>query len=143
MLNRPVDFIQSSGVEPFIRSDPVLCAKDGYYLIEKIDEKDSFSTLITPNFPQKNKYRVEFGFIEINARLSPVICLNSYSDVLHKIEKEFSDFPPIITVDGIVVKRFGVKMTTGMHGILVSGAIAKSKQKQKTYPLKYTWKILR
>ena len=71
-----------------------------------------------------------FQFTETKEKLSPILGLEGYTSILNKMKIE--NIPtPVYAIGGITLENIESLMTTGIHGIAVSGMITKSSQKQK------------
>ena len=73
-----------------------------------------------------------FRYTETKERLSPVLGLKGYTDILTQLNKQTNKLVPIIAVGGITELDIDAIITTGMYGIAVSGAISTAKNKKET-----------
>jgi thiamine-phosphate pyrophosphorylase len=71
-----------------------------------------------------------FRFTETKEKLSPILGLSGYFDILQKLKKNKINIP-VYAIGGITIKDINPIMETGIHGIAVSGMITKSDQKEK------------
>lgn len=71
-----------------------------------------------------------FKFTSTKEKLSPILGLSGYFDILEKIKKNKIEIP-VYAIGGIDLKDISPLMETGIHGIAVSGMITNSDQKKK------------
>jgi thiamine-phosphate pyrophosphorylase len=72
-----------------------------------------------------------FRFTDTKQNLSPVLGLEGYRRLFSEIQERGLTPPPIVGIGGIKEKDVPALLTTGLHGIAVSGAIAKAKDIEK------------
>ncbi len=60
---------------------------------------------------------------ETKKNLSPILGLNGYRKLFAQLEAKSFAYPPVIGIGGITSDDVSVLMSTGLHGIAVSGAI--------------------
>jgi len=65
-----------------------------------------------------------YRFTETKKKLSPVLGLNGYRKLFNQLKTQNITYPPVIGIGGITVDDVSVLMSTGLHGIAVSGAIS-------------------
>nr|WP_315219634.1 thiamine phosphate synthase [uncultured Flavobacterium sp.] len=71
-----------------------------------------------------------FQFTETKEKLSPVLGLEGYAAILNKLKAEDIQIP-IYAIGGITFENIERLISTGIHGVAVSGMITKSPQKEK------------
>lgn len=71
-----------------------------------------------------------FRFTSTKEKLSPILGLSGYFDILEKMKKNKIEIP-VYAIGGIDLKDISPLMETGIHGIAVSGMITNSDQKKK------------
>ncbi|MBS7230009.1 thiamine phosphate synthase [Flavobacterium psychroterrae] len=71
-----------------------------------------------------------FRFTETKEKLSPILGLSGYYDIVEKMKNNKIQIP-IYAIGGITLKDISPLMETGIHGIAVSGMITISDQKEK------------
>lgn len=71
-----------------------------------------------------------FRFTATKEKLSPILGLSGYFDILQKLKKNKISIP-IYAIGGITLRDVGPLMETGIHGIAVSGIITESDEKEK------------
>ena len=71
-----------------------------------------------------------FRFTETKEKLSPILGLSGYFEILKKLKQSKSEIP-VYAIGGITVKDVSPLMETGIHGIAVSGLITNSDEKEK------------
>lgn len=71
-----------------------------------------------------------FRFTTTKEKLSPILGLSGYFDILEKMKKNKIEIP-VYAIGGIDLKDISPLMETGIHGIAVSGMITNSDQKKK------------
>lgn len=64
-----------------------------------------------------------FRYTTTKEKLSPILGLEGYRQIFATLQEQFKDAPPIVGIGGIVVEEVPALLTTGLHGIAVSGAI--------------------
>jgi len=65
-----------------------------------------------------------YRFTETKKKLSPVIGFEGYRKLFAQLRTRHMTPPPVIGIGGITLDDVSVLMTTGLHGIAVSGAIS-------------------
>ena len=65
-----------------------------------------------------------YRFTTTKQNLSPVLGINGYRKIFAGLKADGMALPPIIGIGGITVDDVSVLMSTGLHGIAVSGAIS-------------------
>lgn len=71
-----------------------------------------------------------FRFTVTKEKLSPILGLSVYFDILQKIKKNKINIP-VYAIGGITLRDVNPLMETGIHGIAVSGIITESHEKEK------------
>ncbi|MDX6183493.1 thiamine phosphate synthase [Flavobacterium sp. Fl-77] len=71
-----------------------------------------------------------FQFTETKEKLSPVLGVEGYAAILNKLKAEDIQIP-IYAIGGITFENIECLISTGIHGVAVSGMITKSSQKEK------------
>ncbi|MBF4506828.1 thiamine phosphate synthase [Flavobacterium sp. JLP] len=71
-----------------------------------------------------------FRFTATKEKLSPILGLSGYFDILQKLKKDKIDVP-VYAIGGITLRDINPLMETGIHGIAVSGIITESDEKEK------------
>jgi thiamine-phosphate pyrophosphorylase len=71
-----------------------------------------------------------FRFTSTKEKLSPILGLSGYFEILQKMKKDKIQIP-VYAIGGIDLKDINPLMETGIHGIAVSGMITNSDQKKK------------
>lgn len=71
-----------------------------------------------------------FRFTCTKEKLSPILGLSGYFEILQKLKKNKIEIP-IYAIGGINLNDVNPLMETGIHGVAVSGIITKSDQKKK------------
>lgn len=71
-----------------------------------------------------------FRFTDTKEKLSPILGLSGYFEILQKMKKNKIEIP-VYAIGGITLRDISPLMETGIHGIAVSGIITKSDEKQK------------
>jgi thiamine-phosphate pyrophosphorylase len=72
-----------------------------------------------------------FRFTSTKEKLSPILGLSGYFEILQKMKKNNIEIP-VYAIGGITLKDVNPLMETGIYGIAVSGIITESDEKQKT-----------
>lgn len=67
-----------------------------------------------------------YQFTTTKEKLSPVLGLDGYKQIMAGIKNNDTKLPPVIAIGGITHKDIPTLMSTGIHGIAVSGAIGNS-----------------
>ncbi|WPO80676.1 thiamine phosphate synthase [Flavobacterium sp. KACC 22761] len=70
-----------------------------------------------------------FRFTATKEKLSPILGLSGYFDILQKIKKNKIEIP-VYAIGGITLRDVSPLMETGIHGIAVSGIITESLEKK-------------
>lgn len=70
-----------------------------------------------------------FRFTITKEKLSPILGLSGYFEILQKMKKNKIEIP-VYAIGGITLKDVGPLMETGIHGIAVSGIITESAEKK-------------
>ncbi|MCP2027008.1 thiamine-phosphate pyrophosphorylase [Flavobacterium sp. HSC-32F16] len=70
-----------------------------------------------------------FRFTNTKEKLSPILGLSGYFEILQKMKKNKIEVP-IYAIGGITLKDVNPLMETGIHGIAVSGIITESDEKK-------------
>ncbi|MDR6761220.1 thiamine-phosphate pyrophosphorylase [Flavobacterium sp. 2755] len=70
-----------------------------------------------------------FRFTATKEKLSPILGLSGYFEILQKMKKNKIDVP-VYAIGGITLKDVSPLMETGIHGIAVSGIITESSEKK-------------
>jgi len=65
-----------------------------------------------------------FRFTTTKKNLSPVLGLEGYRKLFNQLKAQNIAYPPVIGIGGITLDDVSVLMSTGLHGIAVSGAIS-------------------
>ena len=65
-----------------------------------------------------------YRYTDTKKNLSPILGLNGYRKLFAQLEAKNVPYPPVIGIGGITSDDVSVLMSTGLHGIAVSGAIA-------------------
>lgn len=71
-----------------------------------------------------------FRFTATKEKLSPILGLSGYFEILQKLKKNKIDIP-VYAIGGITLRDINPLMETGIHGIAVSGIITESNEKEK------------
>ncbi|WP_343613676.1 thiamine phosphate synthase [Flavobacterium sp.] len=71
-----------------------------------------------------------FRFTATKEKLSPILGLSGYFDILQKLKKNKIEIP-VYAIGGITLQDVSSLMETGIHGIAVSGIITESDEKEK------------
>lgn len=71
-----------------------------------------------------------FRFTTTKEKLSPILGLSGYFEILQKMKKNKIEIP-VYAIGGITLKDINPLMESGIHGIAVSGMITESDQKKK------------
>ncbi|MNS34240.1 Thiamine-phosphate synthase [compost metagenome] len=71
-----------------------------------------------------------FRFTATKEKLSPILGLSGYYEILQKLKKNKIDIP-VYAIGGITVRDVSPLMETGVFGIAVSGIITESDEKEK------------
>nr|WP_294781210.1 thiamine phosphate synthase [uncultured Flavobacterium sp.] len=71
-----------------------------------------------------------FRFTTTKEKLSPILGLSGYFDILQKMKKNRIEIP-VYAIGGITLKDVNPLMETGIYGIAVSGIITESLEKEK------------
>ena len=71
-----------------------------------------------------------FRFTATKEKLSPILGLSGYYEILQKLKKNKIDIP-VYAIGGITVRDVSPLMETGIFGIAVSGIITESDEKEK------------
>ncbi|MBE8725473.1 thiamine phosphate synthase [Flavobacterium hungaricum] len=71
-----------------------------------------------------------FRFTATKEKLSPILGLSGYFDILQKLKKNKIDIP-VYAIGGITLRDVNPLMETGIFGIAVSGIITDSYEKEK------------
>jgi len=71
-----------------------------------------------------------FQYTKTKNNLSPILGLEGYQSIIRKLKEQQIEIP-IYAIGGITLENVDDLMTTGVHGIAVSGIITKSDQKNK------------
>ena len=71
-----------------------------------------------------------YQFTSTKETLSPILGIEGYRNIIHKMEKE-NLTTPIYAIGGIELKSIEAIINTGVHGIAVSGLITHSDNKEK------------
>lgn len=70
-----------------------------------------------------------FRFTDTKEKLSPILGLSGYFEILQKMKKN-NIIIPVFAIGGITVKDVNPLMETGIYGIAVSGLITESNEKE-------------
>ena len=70
-----------------------------------------------------------FRFTATKEKLSPILGLSGYFDILQKLKKNKIEIP-VYAIGGITLRDVNPLMETGIHGIAVSGIITESDEKE-------------
>lgn len=70
-----------------------------------------------------------FRFTNTKEKLSPILGLSGYFEILQKMKKNKIEVP-VYAIGGITLKDINPLMETGIHGIAVSGIITESDEKK-------------
>ncbi|SHG00740.1 thiamine phosphate synthase [Flavobacterium johnsoniae] len=70
-----------------------------------------------------------FRFTNTKEKLSPILGLSGYFEILQKMKKNKIEVP-VYAIGGITLKDVNPLMETGIHGIAVSGIITESDEKK-------------
>ena len=70
-----------------------------------------------------------FRFTNTKEKLSPILGLSGYYEILEKLKKNNIEIP-VYAIGGITLKDLNLLIETGIHGIAVSGIITKSDEKE-------------
>lgn len=65
-----------------------------------------------------------FRFTTTKQKLSPILGIEGYRSLLNGLKEKGIDTPPIIGIGGITADDVPALMSTGIHGVAVSGAIS-------------------
>ena len=65
-----------------------------------------------------------YRYTDTKKNLSPILGLNGYRKLFAQLEAKNIAYPPVIGIGGITSDDVSVLMSTGLHGIAVSGAIS-------------------
>lgn len=71
-----------------------------------------------------------FRFTNTKEKLSTILGLSGYFDILQKLKKNKIEIP-VYAIGGITLRDVSPLMETGIHGIAVSGIITESDEKEK------------
>ncbi|WP_343588723.1 thiamine phosphate synthase [Flavobacterium sp.] len=71
-----------------------------------------------------------FRFTNTKEKLSPILGLSGYFDILQKLKKNKIEIP-VYAIGGITLRDVNPLMETGIHGIAISGIITESDEKEK------------
>ncbi|WP_281636406.1 thiamine phosphate synthase [Flavobacterium marginilacus] len=71
-----------------------------------------------------------FQFTKTKDKLSPILGLEGYSSIIAQMKQSQIEVP-VYAIGGITLEDVNNLMTTGIHGIAVSGIITKSDKKQQ------------
>jgi thiamine-phosphate pyrophosphorylase len=71
-----------------------------------------------------------FQFTKTKDNLSPILELDGYRSIIDQLNTTQKE-TPIYAIGGITLENVDALMTTGIHGIAVSGIITQSEQKNK------------
>ncbi|MBS7252715.1 thiamine phosphate synthase [Flavobacterium branchiicola] len=71
-----------------------------------------------------------FRFTSTKEKLSPILGLHGYFEILQKLKKNKIKIP-VFAIGGITLKDINPLMETGIYGIAVSGIITESDEKEK------------
>ncbi|WP_281631118.1 thiamine phosphate synthase [Flavobacterium luteolum] len=71
-----------------------------------------------------------FRFTATKEKLSPILGLSGYYEILQKLKKNKIDIP-VYAIGGITLRDVNPLMETGIFGIAVSGIITESDEKEK------------
>ncbi|WP_281226936.1 thiamine phosphate synthase [Flavobacterium aquiphilum] len=71
-----------------------------------------------------------FQFTKTKDKLSPILSLEGYSSIITQMKQSQIEIP-VYAIGGITLEDVNNLMTTGIHGIAVSGIITKSDKKQQ------------
>ncbi|WET04610.1 thiamine phosphate synthase [Flavobacterium sp. YJ01] len=71
-----------------------------------------------------------FRFTNTKEKLSPILGLAGYFDILEKIKKNKLQIP-VYAIGGITLRDVAPLMETGIYGIALSGIITESEEKEK------------
>ncbi|WP_343696671.1 thiamine phosphate synthase [Flavobacterium sp.] len=71
-----------------------------------------------------------FRFTTTKEKLSPILGLSGYFNILQKIKKNKIEIP-VYAIGGITLKDVSPLMETGIHGIALSGIITESDEREK------------
>jgi len=71
-----------------------------------------------------------FRFTNTKEKLSPILGLAGYFDIIEKLKKNKLQIP-VYAIGGITLRDVGPLMETGIYGIAVSGIITESEEKEK------------
>lgn len=71
-----------------------------------------------------------FRFTVTKEKLSPILGLSGYSEILQKMKKNKIEVP-VYAIGGITLKDVNPLIDIGIHGIAVSGIITESDEKEK------------
>ncbi|WJS96307.1 thiamine phosphate synthase [Flavobacterium johnsoniae] len=71
-----------------------------------------------------------FRFTNTKEKLSPILGLAGYFDILEKVKKNKLQIP-VYAIGGITLRDVGPLMETGIYGIAVSGIITESEEREK------------
>lgn len=71
-----------------------------------------------------------FRFTATKEKLSPILGLSGYFDILQKLRKNKIEIP-VYAIGGITLRDINPLMETGIHGVAVSGLITESSEKEK------------
>ncbi|QLC66246.1 thiamine phosphate synthase [Flavobacterium sp. LPB0248] len=71
-----------------------------------------------------------FRFTATKEKLSPILGLSGYYEILQKLKKNKIDIP-VYAIGGITLRDVSPLMETGIFGIAVSGIITESDEKEK------------
>ncbi|WP_433765298.1 thiamine phosphate synthase [Flavobacterium ginsenosidimutans] len=71
-----------------------------------------------------------FRFTATKEKLSPILGLSGYFDILQKLKKNKIEIP-VYAIGGITLRDVSPLMETGIFGIAVSGIITESDEKEK------------
>lgn len=78
-----------------------------------------------------------FRFTTTKKRLAPVLGLEGYADIIARMREQGIELP-VVAIGGITLPDVGALMQTGINGIAVSGAIARS-----TDPAEATYQFIK
>jgi thiamine-phosphate pyrophosphorylase len=71
-----------------------------------------------------------FRFTNTKEKLSPILGLSGYYEILQKLKKNNIEIP-VYAIGGITLRDVSPLMETGIHGIAISGIITESDEKEK------------
>ncbi|QCX54021.1 thiamine phosphate synthase [Elizabethkingia sp. JS20170427COW] len=77
-----------------------------------------------------------FAFTSTKEKLSPILGVNGYREIIEKIKLKHSKIPPIYAIGGITLSDIENLKQTGIYGVALSGVITQQPQLISTFQKK-------